>query len=89
MWLYAAEWQSEQLGCIAEFREFQETLTVTRRQDLKGGDSLFGFELPKRAYTVGDNIPRVGRIEDMVQTPHGLQYLIRGTGWINERCIAS
>lgn len=86
-WLSNAEYAAETtFGAGASVRLLREKFTITRRQDLVGGDSVFGMPLPKRDYEVGDNVPGVGRIMGVAMTPHGKQFEIDGQ-WFSERSL--
>lgn len=90
MWLTNAEYMAVLLGDDKEsVPALRKKYAITRRQDLQseiGGDAVFGEELPKRAYVVGDNVPGVGEITDEVQTPHGKQFQIGGQ-WFLESVV--
>lgn len=89
MWLQNARWQIVNVfggSQESNFNELVRRYAVTRPQDLHGGDSLFGVALPKRRYTIGDNVPGVGEIRDIVDTAYGRQFEICGS-WYAERCF--
>ncbi len=87
MYLHNAEFIAEtEFGDTTSIPKLRDKYSITRRQDLIGGDSLFGCPLPKREYEVGDNIPGVGRITDLHRGPSGTQFLIDGQ-WMHERCF--
>lgn len=91
MWLTNAEWWAKE--CFGEetrekVLELRKKYSISRRQDLKGGDSLFGVPLPKRGYELGDNIPGVGEILDVVETGCGRQFNVSGQ-WYAESCFES
>lgn len=88
-WINNATYAAElNFGDVTSIQKMHDELCVTRVQDLSGGlgHSLFGVPLPTRPYQIGDNIPAVGKIQDIYQTKNGLQYLIDGE-WIHERCL--
>lgn len=85
MWLTNAEHVAkDKFGDENSVPALRKKYSVTRRQDLIGGDSLFGIELPKRDYIAGDNIPGVGTIDEVF----GEQYFIGGE-WFHKRCFES
>ena len=90
MWLHNAEYiATSKFGDATAIPKLRRKYAITRRQDLKGlvgGDAVFGIELPKRGYGVGDNVPGVGEIEDEVDSPYGRQFKINGQ-WFAERSI--
>lgn len=89
MWLTNAEWcVRENFGEEAHKKvlELRKKYSISRRQDLRGGDSVFGVPLQKRGYAVGDNIPGVGEISEIVETGNGRQFNISGQ-WYAERCF--
>ncbi len=91
MWLQNARWQIVNVfggAKESQFNELVKKYTITRPQDLRGGHALFGVALPKRRYTIGDNVPGVGEVRDIVDTPHGRQFEISGS-WYAERCFES
>ncbi|HYD32969.1 MAG TPA: hypothetical protein VEA39_00235, partial [Methylophilaceae bacterium] len=91
MWLTNAEYVAkDKFGDTTSIQELRKKYSVSRRQDIPksftGGDSVFGVALTKRRYIVGDNVPGVGEIKDIVDTPHGRQFEISGQ-WYNERVV--
>jgi hypothetical protein len=77
--LYTAETKFKDREAIVKVIQ---KFTITRPQDLIGGHSCFGVELPKRDYIEGDVIPSVGKIDEI----YGDQYFIGGQ-WYNKRCF--
>ncbi|WP_196160873.1 hypothetical protein [Reinekea sp. G2M2-21] len=79
--LYTAEHRFNDREAIASLvRKYSKS----RRQDLAGGDSFFGGELPKRDYCEGDTIPGVGIINEI----YGDQFKVGGQ-WFHKRCFES
>lgn len=88
MWLQNAEyWARENFGDVTSIIDMKDNLTPTRCQDLRGGNATFGFIHPTRDYEIGDVVPAVGKIMDIAETPHGVQFKISGQ-WINVACLA-
>lgn len=77
--LYAAESNFNNRNAVADL---VSKYSVTRRQDLVGGDYVFGVKLPTRNYIAGDNIPGVGEIEEVFED----QYKVSGE-WFHKRCF--
>jgi hypothetical protein len=86
-WIENAKFAAElNFGDTTSIQKLQAELCITRSQDLNGGHSLFGIALPTRPYQIGDNIPAIGKIQDIHQISNGIQYKIDGE-WLHERCL--
>lgn len=89
MWLQNAEFIAQsRFGDASSIQSLRQKHATTRAQDLVGGHSVFGCALPTRSYIVGDSIPGVGRIDDLVEHATGKQFCIGGQ-WYSERCFES
>lgn len=87
-YLANAEWAArENFGDTTSIPALRAKYAITRRQDLVGGDAVFGIPLPKRPYDVGDNVPGVGEISDKVELPGGAMQFKIGGEWFHERCF--
>ncbi|MGZ4968049.1 MAG: transglycosylase SLT domain-containing protein [Methylobacter sp.] len=91
MWLHNAEYIAEEnFKAGDKIRELRKKYSISRPQDLAsetGGHSVFGFQLPKRGYVIGDNVPGVGSITDAVNLKDGYkQFQINGQ-WYHETSI--
>nr|WP_192963392.1 hypothetical protein [Pseudomonas fluorescens] len=86
MWLHNAEYCAETtFKAGVRIRDLVAKFAVTRPQDLRaldGGHAVFGIPLPTREYTVGDNVPGTGQIEDATDS----QICIAGV-WYHRRCF--
>lgn len=83
MWLSNAEYVARtRFGDEGSVQRLRAKYATTRVQDLQGGHSLFGIELPTRDYIVGDNIPGVGEITDV----YGDQVEVNGA-WYHKLCF--
>lgn len=86
MWLHNAEYCAElTFKAGARLRELVAKFAITRPQDLRapaGGHALFGTPLPSREYSVGDNVPGTGRVQDATDT----QLCINGV-WYHRTCF--
>lgn len=83
MWLHnAREVARSKFHSDKEIICLIQKFSITRRQDLHGGDGAFGIELPKRDYGVGDNIPGVGSVQEVLNE----QLLVAGQ-WFHRRCF--
>lgn len=83
MWIHNAFYTAEtKFHSRESIAKLVRKYAITRHQDLIGGHSCFGVELPKRDYIEGDVIPGTGRIDEI----YGDQYFISGQ-WYNKRCF--
>lgn len=83
MWLTNARYIArEKFDSDQPIRALQERYTITRAQDLLGGNAVFGCPLPILDYIVGDNIPGLGRVDEV----YGEQLLVAGH-WYHKRCF--
>lgn len=83
MWLTNARYITrEKFGSDQPIQALQERYAITRPQDLLGGHAVFGCPLPVRDYIEGDNIPGLGRVDEV----YGEQLLVAGT-WYHKRCF--
>lgn len=86
MWLHNAQHCAEtSFNSGLRVRELIAKFATTRPQDLRapaGGHAVFGIPLPTREYTVGDNVPGTGRVDDATET----QLCISGM-WFHRSCF--
>lgn len=85
MWVQNAEWVAKTLFKDTDgIAQLRQRYAVTRPEDLRGGHAVFGFPLPRRDYIIGDVVPGVGRIDEIL----GDQIHIEGQ-WFHKRCFTS
>lgn len=83
MWLHNAGYCAAQhFNAQPEFQALMARFSVSRPQDLIGGNSVFGIPLPTRGYIVGDNVPGVGQVTDATETQ-----LEIGGSWFHRSCF--
>jgi hypothetical protein len=83
MWLHNAEYVARKtFGDDSSVQEMRRKWSISRAQDLRGGQAVFGVPLPTRDFIVGDNVPGVGEVEDVVND----QLQVAGE-WFHKSCF--
>lgn len=83
MWLQNAEFVAKQSFCDeSSVQALRRKWSISRAQDLKGGHAVFGIPLPTRDFNIGDNVPGVGEVEDVVN-----DQLQVGGRWFHKSCF--